>query len=263
MNFGSTLIECLLAGGRCLQHHHHGVFTTKVKENNSSVVTEADLASEKAMINLITRAFPNHNILAEESGFQNHGSPYTWILDPLDGTSNFAAHIPWFGVIVSLFEGTQPIGAGMYLPVQETLYYCEKGKGVQRNGIPVRIPPLLRLEETLWAYGVDAAVDQNQARLQLDFLGRLIPHVRNIRATNSLVDFCYTLNGSLGGFINQNTKIWDISAIHLMMPEAGGILTDLSGRPIQFSLTPDTWGQSYQVIGTSPALLPQVLAVNH
>jgi myo-inositol-1(or 4)-monophosphatase len=261
MSLASKVIACLQAGARCLRQHQYGLLTTKIKENTSSVVTEADLDSERAMIRLISEAYPDHNILAEESGFRNLGSPYTWVLDPLDGTSNYAAQLPWFGVIVSVLKGTEPVCAGMYLPVPEVLYFCERGGGVERNGVPVRLPKRLRLRETLWAYGIDAAADSSHVQRQLELLGRLIPHVRNVRATNSLADFCYTLEGKLGGFINLNAKIWDISAIQLMMPEAGGGLTDLSGHPIRFALEPATWGQSYQVIGSESSLLSQVLTL--
>jgi myo-inositol-1(or 4)-monophosphatase len=261
MNLRGMVIDCLQAGARCLRQHQHGLFTTRIKENASSIVTEADLASERAMIALISQAFPDHNILAEESGFRNQGSPYTWVLDPLDGTSNFAAELPWFGIIVSVLKGTKPVCAGMYLPVQDVLYLSEKGRGVQRNGVPLRLSPSPPLEQTLWAYGIDAAASSNQVQPQLELLGRLIPHVRNVRATNSLVDFCYALDGKLGGFINQNTKIWDISAIQLMMPETGGVLVDLAGHPIHFALGLDTWDRSYQVMGTTSSLLSQVLSL--
>jgi myo-inositol-1(or 4)-monophosphatase len=260
MNLRPLLIECLFAGARLLKRYQHANITARIKESSSSVVTEADIASEQAMISLIERAFPHHNVLAEESGFRSQGSAFTWVLDPLDGTSNYAAGLPWFGLIVAVLEGTEPICAGMYLPVQDVLYLSDKGRGVERNGVPIRLPGETQLRETLWAYGMDASADPEQCRRQTELLGRLLGRVRNVRSTNSLIDVCYLLDGGLGGFINQHTKIWDVSAIRLMLPEAGGVLTDLAGAPIEFSLAPDTWSRNYQVMGSTPALIAQVLA---
>jgi fructose-1,6-bisphosphatase/inositol monophosphatase family enzyme len=96
---------------------------------------------------------------------------------------------------------------------------------------------------------------------QVHLLTQLVQHVRNFRATNCLVDMCTTVDGRLGAFINLNTKIWDIAPVSLMLPEAGGRLTDLAGQPIVFRLDTDPVDRTYAVVGASAALHPQVLAV--
>ena len=86
---------------------------------------------------MIRRGFPGHNIISEEAGYIDNNSEYTWVIDPLDGTSNFASGIPWFGVLITLFKKNEPIMAGAYLPVQDILYFAEAGKGAFRNGQPL------------------------------------------------------------------------------------------------------------------------------
>ena len=85
------------------------------------------------------KRFPVHNIISEESGFSNRKSKYTWVIDPLDGTSNFASSIPWFGVLIALFENNIPVMGGAYLPVLNQMYIAEKGKGALLNGKPFRM----------------------------------------------------------------------------------------------------------------------------
>ena len=105
-----------------------------MKENQSSIVTNADIESEKTIIGIINNAFPGHNIISEECGYMHNGSEFTWVIDPLDGTSNFAAHIPWFGVLIAVLKDSEPILAGACLPIQQDVYLAEKGAGCFRNG---------------------------------------------------------------------------------------------------------------------------------
>ncbi|MCK5135833.1 MAG: hypothetical protein KAR19_08625 [Bacteroidales bacterium] len=95
----------------------------------SSVVTEADIASEKAIIKILDGIPDPYNIITEESGFMDRDSAHTWVVDPLDGTSNFAAGLLWFGIIIALFHESEPVQAAMYLPVENQLYFAESGKG--------------------------------------------------------------------------------------------------------------------------------------
>jgi myo-inositol-1(or 4)-monophosphatase len=254
-----VLIDALVAAGQLLRQYYGTGLLARIKENQSSVVTQADLASERLVLSHLKKVFRHHNYLAEESGFQDRGSDFTWIVDPLDGTSNFAAGLPWFGVMTALMHRHEVVLAGMFLPLTQVLYVGAKGGGVERNGVPLRLPRAASLLETLWAYGIDATSDRAKGRRQAELFRHLVAHVRNVRATNSLVDFCHTLDGALGGFLNQNTKIWDIAPIQLLLAEAGGVMTDLTGKPVDFDLTSHGWHRSYAVLGTHPLLLPHVL----
>jgi myo-inositol-1(or 4)-monophosphatase len=255
----STAIECATSAGKRLLQHFGKVRNVQVKESQSSIVTEADLASEQHILSIIRSRFPQHNIVAEETGFQDRGSAYTWVVDPLDGTSNFAAGLPWFGVLVNVLEHGEPLIATMYLPIEDRLYVGQRGQGVTRNGEPVRVTTETRWPHLLCAYGMDASSDAEQVRRQSLLLGGLVRLARNVRATNSLIDFAYTIDGRLGAVVNLNTKIWDIAAPALLLPEAGGQLTDLRGAPIQFKLDATCPERSYAVVGGAPSLCRQVL----
>jgi myo-inositol-1(or 4)-monophosphatase len=255
-----VLIECVVVAGNILLQHFGKIDRVMQKEDHSSIVTEADLASEAAMVEIIERAYPDHNLIAEERGFVDKGADFTWVIDPLDGTSNFAAGIPWFGVLVALLEGNRPILGAMYLPCFETLYIGEAGQGVTRNGECVHLTQETDPRNVLCAYGLDASPDEVKTHREAVMLARLVNGVRNVRMTNCLLDFCYTLDGRLGAVINQNTKIWDIAPACLMFAETGGLLTDLTGHPLTLAVGAD-FGRSYAVAGASRSLHPQMLEI--
>lgn len=248
------------AGGVLLRHFGR-VRQIRQKENASSVVCEADLASEARVIRRIRRRFPSAGIIAEESGLTAVGAELTFVIDPLDGTSNFVAGLPWFGAQVGVLREGKPVCAAMFLPVENTLYVAEAGGGVWRNGERLRLQRGAGLKRVLCAFGLDPARDAKVRRRHAEWLCRLAGAVRNIRTTNSLFDFCYTLEGRLGGCINLNCKIWDIVPILLMLPEAGGDFRSLNGDPIELDLGPRNFGRSYQVLGAAPGLLRPLLRV--
>lgn len=249
---------CVVDAGKILLDYFGRVDAVSVKESQSSVVTAADLASEAFIVQTLMRAFPAANVIAEESGFIDKGSDFTWVVDPLDGTSNFAAGLPWFGVLVALLKGNTPVLGAAYLPCTETLYYAEVGQGVTRDGVRVRVTPETDPRNVLCAYGMDASPDEAKTRREAAVLARLVNGVRNVRTTNSLLDFCYTIDGRLGACVNQNTKIWDIAPVILMLAEAGGLLTDVEGRALELAVGAD-YDRSYAVAGASVVLHPHIL----
>jgi myo-inositol-1(or 4)-monophosphatase len=189
------------------------------------------------------------------------GSEYTWIIDPIDGTSNYASGIPWFGILLAVFEHDQPLAAGAYLPYFDLMYYSEKGKGSFRNNEPIQVTDEQNLKNVLIAYATDYSVDDKKTRMETDILYEVIKNVRNMRATNSLIDFCYVADGKLGGAINYYCKIWDIAALYLIVQEAGGKMTDLKGRDIQFEMTPDNYLKNYQVVAAGDLLHTQLIQI--
>jgi myo-inositol-1(or 4)-monophosphatase len=254
-----TVIQCVTGAGRILLEHLGNIGKVIRKESQSSVVTIADLAAERCIVELIRRRYPDDNILAEESGFRPGASAITWVIDPLDGPANFAAGIPWFGVLVAVLQDARPILAAAYLPEANILYLAEQGQGVYRNGCRVCVTAETDLSNVLCSYGMDSSSDERQTRQAVRLLTQLVNRVRNVRATNSLVDFCYVIDGRFGAAINQSTKIWDIAPISLMLQEAGGTLTDFQGKEIAFFLEPGVCAKTYSVLGASAALSPQVL----
>jgi myo-inositol-1(or 4)-monophosphatase len=258
--FKRTLLECVDIGGNVLRQYFGKVIHPRQKENPSSIVCDADLASEKQVLKLLRSRFPDHNIIAEESGRLWHGSEYTWIIDPLDGTSNFVAGIPWFGFQIALLRGATPILAAMYLPMEDTLYFAEEGKGAYKNGKPVSVTAEWQSTKVLCAFGFDPVPDR-RTRRSAELLFRVAGIVRNTRATNSLVDFCYTIDGRFGACVNLKTKIWDIAPVALILPEAGGRFSYVDGRPLHFELDAKVTEQEYAILGASNKLHTRIAAV--
>ena len=256
-----TALEWVLEAGAILLRHFGRVRNVRQKENPTSVVCEADLASERHIVRRIRARFPEDSIIAEESGYRCGLSDLTWVIDPLDGTSNFVAGIPWFGVQLGVLRNAAPIFAAMYLPVENVLYHAEAGGGAYKNGKRVSVTSETRLRNVLCAFGFDARAKQERRRAQAELLMRVAGGVRNTRATNSLLDFCLTVDGRFGACINLNCRIWDIVPISLLLPEAGGKFTDLAGNSIRFQLGQRAGRRVYEVLGAGQTLHSKVLAL--
>lgn len=249
-----TLLSALKKGGETLMEHLGLTTDATVKESISSVVTEADLAAEKAILEILLSSVDPYNIITEETGYMDGGSDYTWVVDPLDGTSNFAAGLPWFGVIIALFHKELPVLGGMYLPVSKDVYLTETGKGSWKNGEAIQVTDSDSLTEQLVAYSFDFSDAPGKTESEMEILKSLSKRVRNIRSTNSLVDFCYTADGRLGATLNQTTKIWDIAVPWLMIREAGGKVTDIQGKEIRYDLSAATFGKNYTILASGAKL---------
>jgi len=262
--FASTILQTALKkGGEVLIDHLGRTGKAMVKESISSVVTEADLAAERAILEVLDGAPEVFNVITEESEYMDRGSEYTWVVDPLDGTSNFAAGLPWFGVIIALFEGETPILGGMYLPVDQQLYLAEAGGGATRNGEALRVTASTDLSEHLVVYSFDFNEDEAKTRAEMEVMASLSREVRNIRATNSLVDYCYVADGRLGAAMNQATKIWDIAAAWLLISEGGGTVTDIQGQEIRFDLSAQAVNDNYTIIASGAGLHQALLKCIH
>ena len=255
-----SMIDWSQAAGQILLGYFGKVLRPRLKESASSVVCDADLASEKYLIDQIRKRFPDHNIISEECGAIWCAGRYTWILDPLDGTSNFVAGIPWFGVQMGVLDGAKPVMAAMFLPTERRLYFGQEGEGAFRNGERVSVTREPKLEKVLCAFGFDPAPARRD-RERIELLFRVSRAVRNTRTTNSLIDFCYTIDGRLGGCINLKTKIWDIVPVSLILPEAGGTFTNLNGEPIPFVLDDRAIDREFAVLAGSKALHRKLLGL--
>ncbi len=253
------LVECVHAGGAVLREHFGRVTNIRTKESLASVVTEADFASERCIFDRLRARFPEHGRLGEESGFERGSTDFVWVVDPLDGTSNFVAGLPWFGVMIALLDRGRPVLGALYLPLSNTLYLAEAGRGTFRDGAPVRVTSEPDLARLLIAFGLDASGDEARTAREAELLVRVVHRARNIRATNSLVDFCYTADGRLGGTINQACRIWDIAAAWLVLREAGALVTDLAGRELDFELGRAPGERVYPVLAAAPAIHRQLV----
>jgi myo-inositol-1(or 4)-monophosphatase len=247
------LEEVTREAGSILLRYFGRVRKVRLKDN-ASVVCEADLASEQYIIRRLRKMFPQHGIISEEAGTDVSESEFTWVIDPLDGTSNFVAGIPWFGVQIGLLYQGRPVLAAMFLPTAEVLYSAVRGKGTRRNGKRLKPRIHTRLAHALIAFGMDPECAVNDAGRTAALYLAVAAQSRNLRGTNSLVDFCYTLEGHFGGAINLNTKIWDIVPVSLILPEAGGVFSGLDGKKIAFDLSQAAGERTYEILAAAKPL---------
>jgi myo-inositol-1(or 4)-monophosphatase len=254
-----TMIAALKAAGEELLRHFGKPVDFRVKESQSSIVTQADFKSDALIVKLIMEKFPAHNIISEESGFSNNNSRYTWVIDPLDGTSNFASAIPWFGVLIALFEDSLPVMGGAYLPVIDHLYFAEKGKGASLNGKLFTMAKSHGLKNSLFSFNVDFTDNEKVLNESINTYKNLVKSVRNIRCTNSLIDFLYVAEGKFGGVINLFTKVWDISALGVIIEEAGGAMKYVNGENIKFLLDDKIAGQNFAVMAGSGEIITELM----
>ncbi len=254
-----TIRKAFQEAGKILMNNFGKISDYEVKESQSSIVTKADVESEKKIIEIILENFPNHNTLGEETGFQNRNSEFTWVIDPLDGTSNFAAGLPWFGVIICVLKNSIPVMSGCFLPVQNENYFAEKGKGATRNGKKIIVSAETNLKNILAAYSLDFSDEAGKTERETKVIGNLVKNIRNLRGTNCLIDFCYTADGKLGACINQTTKIWDIAGPGLIIEEAGGMVTDISGNQFDFTLNETNYNRNFTIVCSNKMLHPELI----
>jgi len=228
--FQSTLIGAVKAGAAEIQRFFNKSFTVSNKEGVNNLVTEADHASEKAIIEVIKTAFPGHQILSEEVGELRQDSTYKWIIDPIDGTVNFAHGIPLNCVSIGIeHEGNLVMGA-VYNPHMNELFFAEKGKGAHLNDRPIQVS---QQDETIKACLVTGFPYTyiNTANGPLEIFERFIRKGVPVRRLGSAaIDLCWVAAGRFDGFYEHKLEAWDSAAGYLIVEEAGGKVTDFEGK---------------------------------
>lgn len=192
-------------------------------------VTEIDQQSEREIISIIRKAYPNHGILGEETGeIPGTDEDYLWIIDPLDGTRNFIHGFPHFAVTIAVsYQGRIEHGV-TYDPVRQELFTASRGKGVQLNDRRIRVSKRNNLEECLIGTGYPHVEENVQA--YKDSLNAIIPICGDVRRSGSAaLDLAYVASGRLDGFWEMGLKVWDVAAGSLFIKEAGGLVSDFTG----------------------------------
>lgn len=253
-----TMIHALQSGGEIQADKFKVVKHISEKETISSVVTDVDLESEKKIIGIIEKRFPEHNILSEESGFKNKNADYTWIIDPLDGTSNYVAGLPWFGVLIALLKGTTPILTGAYLPITGDLYIAQESKGTTLNGKSLHIENI-EIKNTLVAFSMDYTTDEPYMQRGIKYYKYLVQNTRNVRSTNCLMDYLLIAEGKFGGCINMFSRIWDITAPWLIIKEAGGIMKNLDFSELVFTIDENCIQKNIPVMAGSKCFVESLM----
>ena len=220
--------QAALAAGAVLSQNMNGARKVSYK-GEINLVTEMDRLSEKIIVDAILGAFPRHGILAEEGGGSTHGSEFLWIIDPLDGTTNYAHGYPNFSVSIGLeHEGMIVLGV-VYDPLRHELFSAVKGRGAFLNASPIRVSSSDVLIRSLLATGFP--YDRASSRENnLNFFNALIMAAQEVRRCGSAsLDLCSLASGRLDGYWELKLQPWDVAAGSLIVREAGGKVTDFSG----------------------------------
>ncbi len=195
------------------------------------LVTEVDLLVENLIRDRLRHRFPDHGILAEESGLAERTSAFRWIVDPLDGTTNYSHGYPFFSVAVALeHEGETLVGV-VYDPLRDELFSAARGQGATCNGRPVRVSTVPTLEQALLVTGFPYNVTSSPQN-NLNHFGAFLGVAQAIRRDGSAaLDLAYVAMGRFDGFWELNLAPWDMAAGSLLVTEAGGRVTAFNGQP--------------------------------
>jgi myo-inositol-1(or 4)-monophosphatase len=229
----AVLVEAALAGGDVLKRYFGSDFRISYK-GALNLVTEADVASEKEAVGILKRRFPGASILAEESGEERGESRSRFIIDPLDGTTNFAHGYPVFAVSIAYEEGNSVLAGVVYDPVREELFTAARGRGAFLNGRKLTVTSARDLGSALLVTGFPYDLKEDLTG-NLELFHRFMGASRAIRRDGSAaLDLCYVAAGRFDGFWEEKLGPWDTAAGALMVEEAGGRVTDLSGGSFHY-----------------------------
>jgi myo-inositol-1(or 4)-monophosphatase len=215
------------------------------KKTKNDFVTEVDRVAEQEIIKIIKSSFPDHSILAEESGL-SEGNHYTWVIDPLDGTTNFLHGYPQYAVSIALKNKNKTEVGVIYDPLRDELFTAERGGGATLNNRRIRVSPQTNLNEALLGTGFPFKYPQH-LEAYLKMLGDLTLETVGVRrAGSAALDLAYVAAGRLDGFWEIGLKEWDFAAGILLIQEAGGVTTDFSFN--------DQYSQSGNIITGNPKM---------
>ena len=225
-------VKAALAAGKIQRDRSQNIGRISPK-GSRDLVTEVDILCEEEVIRVIKKRFPDHQFLAEESGAsEDNSSPSKWIIDPLDGTINYAHGFPCYCVSIGLEHEGEIIVGVVYNPNLDELFVAEKGKGATMNSSPISVSTIPKLKDSLLVTGftpeIVHSLDDNMEPFR-DFM-KASQAVR--RPGSAAIDLCYTAMGRFEGFWELKLNSWDVAAGFLIMQEAGGKVTKLDGNPL-------------------------------
>lgn len=223
-------MEAAQAGAAQIQRFFNKDFKISNKEGVNNLVTEADHASEKAIFEVIKKNFPDHYILSEETGEIAQDSAYKWIIDPIDGTVNFAHGIPLNCVSIGIEHNDEMILAVVYNPHLKELFFAEKGKGATLNDKPIHVSDETAAIKACLVTGFPYTYI-NMPNGPLEIFERFIRKGVPVRRLGSAaIDLCWVACGRFDGFYEHKLEAWDSAAGYLIVEEAGGKVTDFEGK---------------------------------
>ncbi len=236
--FADLAVEAATLAGKALvgnfRKHHANVYGDQVlsvgnRSLSKEVTSSNDHEADKIIIDLLRDRCPDHNLLTEETGLIDNGSPYTWIIDPLDGSSNFLNHNPFFAVSICLAYENEPITGVIFSPFIEEMIVARKDQGCTVNGRPVRVSDTDEIGRT-YVVGCPGGEKNNVRFAEMEYA--LHQQIKDFRKIGSAAVECYMVAaGRVDAFTTLSISSWDVAAGVLAVQEAGGRATDFHGNP--------------------------------
>lgn len=226
-----TLLKAIEAASGILRHYFNGTFEVSHKSDINDLVTQADKESEAAIVAVIREAFPDHYILSEEVGALAGNTAFKWIVDPIDGTVNFANGIPLCCVSIGLEKEGEMIMGAVYNPFMNEYFLAERGRGATLNDRPIHVSKKTEVARSCVVTGFPYTyLDTPNGPLQVfeRFLRKGVP-LR--RLGSAAIDLCWVAAGRFDAFYEHKLQAWDSAAGYLIVEEAGGKVTDFKGDP--------------------------------
>ncbi|MCK9560471.1 MAG: inositol monophosphatase [Candidatus Marinimicrobia bacterium] len=225
-----TALSAAQLAGRILREKVNTALEVDFK-GRVNLVTEADRSAEKIIIDTISNHFPEHQILAEESPFVENGSEFKWIIDPLDGTTNFVHGFPFFSISIGLEYRRELILGVVSIPLMNETFRAFKDSGAFLNDKPIQVSKVEKLAGSLLATGFPYENNVNFQR-NFELFRRIYPQTQGVRrAGSAAIDLCYTACGRFDGFWELDLNAWDVAAGALIVMEAGGRVINMDGSP--------------------------------
>lgn len=234
MDYLEIAIKAARRAGSIHKKYFQSGFSVKTKSSTFDLLTTADTEAEKAAVSLIKRHFPQHNFLAEEFIYERTDSEYAWVIDPLDGTNNFACGLPIFCASVALMHKNRVIAGAVYDVMRNELFYAKKNKGAFLNGKPIKVNSVKSLKQSLLITGFYYSKGK-EAIQTLEAIKRFFAeHILGLRRLGAAaLDLCYVASGRAAGFWEFELSPWDFAAGKLIIEEAGGKVTGRHGELIR------------------------------
>jgi myo-inositol-1(or 4)-monophosphatase len=225
----SNIILIAREAGEIIRDSFGKNFQIESKSGENDLVTEVDKKSEETIVNFIQKTYPSHGILAEERGELIRNSEYLWVIDPLDGTTNFAHGLPIFSVSIGLQKNNKTVAGVVYDVMRDLVYSTEAGSGAFVDDKKLMVSKKEHIEQSMFVTGFPYNIKENPEKAfeRFEIMTRRSRAVR--RLGSAAIDLCYVAEGVFEGFWEVHLKPWDVCAGKLLVEEAGGIVTDFNG----------------------------------
>ena len=224
-----VLLDATKEAGKIILQYFDGTFKIDHKEGVNNLVTEVDKLSEDKIIKVIRATFPTHTIISEEVGEMIKPSDYQWIIDPIDGTVNFAHGIPICCVSIGILYNNELVMGAVFNPMMNELFFAEKGKGATLNGQSINVSKKSNFKTAFLVTGFPYAWPDSEQHPIKVFEKLVLEGLPVRRLGSAAIDLCWVACGRFDGFWEYNLQAWDVAAGYLIVQEAGGIVTDFEG----------------------------------